>query len=55
MDGSNADFVPRMEGNNADFAPQMEHRHNCRDQLIAKFEMFANCNKVFQTTFLKCI
>ena len=55
MERSNADFAPHMEGKNAHFAPHMERRHSCRDQIIAKFEMFANFNKVFQTTFLKCI
>ena len=50
--GSNADFAPHLEGSHADFAPHMEQRHSCRDQIIAKFAIFAYFLKyLFYTTY----
>ena len=52
MDGSNEDFAPQMEGSHADFAPHMEWRHSCREQIIAKFAIFANFHFFFTTYVL---
>ena len=47
MDGNNADFALHMEGSYADFTSHMERRHSCRDQIIAKFAIFANIQRIF--------